>query len=204
MSMKSLVESALVTVRPSPPDSNENGRLVRACLDGDPNAWAALVQKYKNLIFSVPIKYGLTRDEAADVFQDVCVKLLSELKNVRDPQALPKWIIQVTSHNCYHYKIKRNRLVLSDAGDQNVPEPEGQANSVEEIVRSEEEQIIREILGELSPRCHQLIQMLFFEEPSRSYRDIASDLGIAVGSIGMMRQRCIDRLRKRFEQVGIG
>jgi DNA-directed RNA polymerase specialized sigma24 family protein len=45
--------------------------------------------------------------------------------------------------------------------------------------------------------------MLFFEEPSRSYRDIASDLGIAVGSIGMMRQRCIDRLRKRFEEEGI-
>jgi RNA polymerase sigma factor (sigma-70 family) len=178
-------------------------RLVRECLDGDPNAWAELVQKYKNLIFSVPIKYGLTRDEAADIFQDVCVKLLSDLKNVRDPQALPKWIIQVTSHNCFHYKIKRNRFVSSDAEDQNTPEPEVQADTVEQIARTEEEQMVREVLGELSPRCNQLIQMLFFEEPSRSYRDIASDLGIAVGSIGMMRQRCIDRLRKRFEEVGI-
>ena len=91
--MKSLIESSSITARPSPPNSNENARLVRECLDGDPNAWAELVQKYKNLIFSVPIKYGLTRDEAADIFQDVCVKLLSDLKNVRDPQALPKWIM---------------------------------------------------------------------------------------------------------------
>jgi RNA polymerase sigma factor (sigma-70 family) len=201
--MKSVIEGPSLTARPSPPNNNENVRLVRECLDGDPNAWAELVQKYKNLIFSVPIKYGLTRDEAADIFQDVCVKLLSDLKNVRDPQALPKWIIQVTSHNCFHYKIKRNRFVSSDAEDQNTPEPEVQADTVEQIARSEEEQTIREVLGELSPRCNQLIQMLFFEEPSRSYRDIASDLGIAVGSIGMMRQRCIDRLRKRFEEVGI-
>ena len=112
-------------------------------------------------------------------------------------------IIQVTSHNCFHYKIKRNRFVSSDAEDQNTPEPEVQADTVEQIARTEEEQMVREVLGELSPRCNQLIQMLFFEEPSRSYRDIASDLGIAVGSIGMMRQRCIDRLRKRFEEVGI-
>ena len=119
--MKSLFESPSITTRPAPPN-NENMRLVRECLDGDPNAWAELVNKYKNLIFSVPIKYGLTRDEAADIFQDVCVKLLSDLKNVRDPQALPKWIIQVTSHNCFHYKIKRNRFVSSDAEDQNTPE----------------------------------------------------------------------------------
>jgi RNA polymerase sigma factor (sigma-70 family) len=202
LSMKSLIESPSITIRPVPPN-NENARLVRECLDGDPNAWAELVNKYKNLIFSVPIKYGLTRDEAADIFQDVCVKLLSDLKNVRDPQALPKWIIQVTSHNCFHYKIKRNRFVSSDAEDQKTPEPEVQADTVEQIARTEEEQVIREVLGELSPRCNQLIQMLFFEEPSRSYRDIASDLGIAVGSIGMMRQRCIDRLRKRFEEEGI-
>jgi RNA polymerase sigma factor (sigma-70 family) len=201
--MKSLLESPSVTARPAPLNNNENVRLVRECLEGDPNAWAELIQKYKNLIFSVPIKYGLTRDEAADIFQDVCVKLLSDLKNVRDPQALPKWIIQVTSHNCFHYKIKRSRFVSSDAEDQNTPEPEIQADTVEQIAKTEEEQMIREVLGELSPRCNQLIQMLFFEEPSRSYRDIASDLGIAVGSIGMMRQRCIDRLRKRFEEVGI-
>ena len=201
-SMKSFIESPSVATRPIPP-SNDNVRLVRECLDGDPNAWAELVQKYKNLIFSVPIKYGLTRDEAADIFQDVCVKLLSDLKNVRDPQALPKWIIQVTSHHCFHHKIKRNRFVSSDAEDQNTPEPEVPADTVEQIARTEEEQMIREVLDELSPRCNQLIQMLFFEEPSRSYRDIASDLGIAVGSIGMMRQRCIDRLRKRFEEVGI-
>jgi RNA polymerase sigma factor (sigma-70 family) len=201
--MKSLIENSSITARPAPRSNNENVRLVRECLQGDPNAWAELIQKYKNLIFSVPIKYGLTRDEAADIFQDVCVKLLSDLKNVRDPQALPKWIIQVTSHNCFHYKIKRNRFVSRDAEDQNTPEPEVQADTVEQIARTEEEQMIREVLGELSPRCNQLIQMLFFEEPSRSYRDIASDLGIAVGSIGMMRQRCIDRLRRRFEEVGI-
>jgi RNA polymerase sigma factor (sigma-70 family) len=202
MGMKSILEGPSITPRPLQAVS-DNARLVRECLDGDPNAWAELVDKYKNLIFSIPIKYGLTRDEAADIFQDVCLKLLSDLKNVRDPQALPKWIIQVTSHNCFHHKIKRNRFVSNDSEDQKTPDPQVEADTLERIAQSEEEQMIREVLTELSPRCNQLIQMLFFEEPSRSYRDIASNLGIAVGSIGIMRQRCIERLRKRFEDVGM-
>ena len=48
-------------------------RLVRECRNGNEEAWAALLDKYKNLIFSIPIKRGLPREEAADVFQRVCV-----------------------------------------------------------------------------------------------------------------------------------
>ena len=44
-------------------------RLVRACLDGDDDAWAALIDKYKRLIYSVPIKYGASPEDAADIFQ---------------------------------------------------------------------------------------------------------------------------------------
>ena len=46
-------------------------RLVRECLDGNEDAWATLISKYKNLIFSIPIKYGMTREDAADLFQAV-------------------------------------------------------------------------------------------------------------------------------------
>ena len=39
-------------------------------------AWSGLIEKYKNLIFSIPIKMGIPRDDAADIFQAVCVELL--------------------------------------------------------------------------------------------------------------------------------
>ena len=68
MAMKSILEGPSITPRPLLPVS-DNVRLVRECLDGDPNAWAELIDKYKNLIYSIPIKYGLTRDEAADIFK---------------------------------------------------------------------------------------------------------------------------------------
>ena len=89
-------------------------RLVRECLAGSEEAWSALVDKYKNLIFSIPIKYGFSSDEATDIFQGVCLEMLTELHKLREPKALPKWIMQVTAHKCFHRKRQMQRIDGSD------------------------------------------------------------------------------------------
>lgn len=58
--------------------SFDDEALIDACLGGNEQAWAALIEKYKKLIFSVPVEVGLSREEAADVPQSVCAKLLIE------------------------------------------------------------------------------------------------------------------------------
>jgi len=179
-------------------------RLVRDCLRGREEAWSALIHKYKNLIFSIPIKYGLSRDDAADVFQGVCLGLLSELPKLREPRALPKWLMQVTAHKCLHWRRQQLRLVSSDSEDAGIPEIEVPAAADRLLLEAEQEQIVREALTGLAPRCRKLVEMLFFEEPVRSYQDIAATLGVAVGSIGFIRQRCLDRLRRRLDEMGFG
>ena len=93
-------------------------RLVRECLEGNEEAWSALIDKYKNLIFSIPIKYGFSQDEATDIFQSVCLELLSELPKLREAKALPKWIMQITAHKCFHRKQQQQRVELSDPNDE--------------------------------------------------------------------------------------
>src|SRR5580704_10558962 len=82
-------------------------RLVRECSNGNEDAWDALIEKYKRLIYSIPVKYGFNPDDANDIFQAVCLELLSELPKLRKPKALPKWLIQVASHKCFHRKPSR-------------------------------------------------------------------------------------------------
>src|SRR5437660_12563727 len=74
-------------------------RLVAACRKGNQQAWAALVDKYKNLIFSIRIKLGLY-DDASDIFQSVCLDLLNDLPRLREPRALPKWLMQTCYRKC--------------------------------------------------------------------------------------------------------
>jgi RNA polymerase sigma factor (sigma-70 family) len=176
-------------------------RLVRECIGGNEEAWGALIDKYKRLIFSIPMKYGLSQADAADVFQNVCLDLLSELPKLREPKALPKWIMQVTSHRCLRQKRQAQRLEL--AGDDDKP-LDGEVAPIAERILCEaaEEQSLRDAVAGIPPRCRQLVEMLFFEDPPRAYNEIASSLGIATGSIGFIRQRCLEKLRKRLQEAG--
>lgn len=176
-------------------------RLVQQCLAGSDDAWSSLVDKYKNLIFSIPIKYGFSPDDATDIFQAVCLAMLSELPKLRKPKALPKWIMQVTSHKCFHHKRQLQRRETPDADDE--PVEQSTPPRAEEILRqAEEEQALRQAMSGLPSRCRQLIQMLFFEEPARPYQELAAELGLSTGSIGFIRQRCLERLRKRLAEAG--
>ncbi|HKS82829.1 MAG TPA: sigma-70 family RNA polymerase sigma factor [Candidatus Acidoferrales bacterium] len=178
-----------------------DSRLVRECVRGNEEAWATLIDKYKRLIYSIPIKYGLSIDEANDIFQNVCLDLLSELTKLREPKALPKWIMQVTSHRCLRQKTHSRRMEL--AGESDEPLDSEVAPIAERILcEAAEEQSLRDAISGIPPRCQKLVEMLFFEEPPKPYNEIARSLGIATGSIGFIRQRCLDRLRKRLGETG--
>lgn len=176
-------------------------RLVRECLEGREEAWRALIFSYKNLIFSIPLKYGFSADDSTDIFQAVCLDLLSELPKLREAKALPKWIMQITAHKCFHRKQQERRTEVPDS-DTKQFEQSTPARAEEILREAEDEQDLRQAMSELPPRCRQLVYMLFYDEPARPYQDIAKTLGIAVGSIGFIRQRCLERLRKSLLEAG--
>jgi RNA polymerase sigma factor (sigma-70 family) len=176
-------------------------RLVKDCLAEKEEAWEELIDKYKALIFSIPIKYGLPRQEAADVFQNVCAELFLRLSELRKPQALPKWLIQVAHHECYQWKRKQGRMVSRDT-EEHLEEPGVPAIAESVIRQTEEEQLLREAIAGLTPQCQRLVAALFLESPARPYTEIAAELGLAVGSIGFTRQKCIERLRRSVEKAG--
>lgn len=175
-------------------------RLVQACLDGNEEAWSALVDKYKRLIYSIPMRYGLSPEDASDIFQQVCFGLLSELGKLRDPKSLPAWLIRVTSHKCYHMSRQGRRTQpLDEFGDTRFASGEA-ADSV--LVVVEREQMLREALTEVPVRCRELLRMLFFETPAIPYEEVARNLRLARGSIGFIRMRCLKKLRLRLMEKG--
>jgi len=189
--------SALDDARAAWPDA----RLVRECNAGSEEAWCALIFKYKNLIFSIPVKYGFSRDDSTDIFQAVCLDILSELPKLRKVKALPKWIMQLTAHKCFHRKQQQQRTEVLDPAakefEKSIP-----SRAMEILREAEDEQNIRQAMAQLPPRCRELVHMLFYDEPVRPYQEIAASLGIAVGSIGFIRQRCLQRLRKYLLEAG--
>lgn len=192
--------TTLTAVTASPRSGLTDSELVRACLAGDEEAWGALIDRYDRLIFSIPLRQGLSRDEAADVFQAVCVELITQLPNLRDPEALPAWLIRTTSRKVGRWR-RRNSRYVPDTDDTFDSTPDEAALPDSTIEMCQRAQALRDGVAALPERCQAMVRMLFFETPARPYRDVAAALGVATGSIGFLRGRCLDRLRAMLGEV---
>ncbi|MEO8591909.1 MAG: RNA polymerase sigma factor [Candidatus Solibacter sp.] len=179
-----------------------NTRIVAECLAGDERAWSALLERYKNLIYSIPMRYGAPPQDAADIFQAVCLDLFNELPRLRDAEALKGWLIRVTTNKCYHWKQRVVNRANDLDEDQMENLPAEHAISADVLAGVEREQAVREAIAGLPPRCREMIELLFFEHPPMPYNDVARRLNLATGSIGFIRGRCLKRLRKVLEEKG--
>jgi RNA polymerase sigma factor (sigma-70 family) len=177
---------------------DEDEVLLRRCILGDEKAWSSLVRKYANLIFSIPIRRGLGEDDASDVFQSVCVSLLGAMGNIREPRALAAWLVRTTIHVSDKLVTQRQRWT---GIDQEYEQTAARNPTPDKLIdQLEREQLIRQAIAAQSPECQKLIHLLFFSDPPLAYESAAVELGLAKGSIGATRMRCLDKLRRSLEE----
>jgi RNA polymerase sigma factor (sigma-70 family) len=180
--------------------ASNDAYLIAECLNGNEKAWEALIQKYKRLVYSIPIKYGASPADAEDILQSVYMQLFCELSKLRRAESLKSWLMVVTSRKCFQWhRRKRNEMTLDDIEEQH---PEAIAISPPETLEAQEEQCLREAIAQLSPRCRELVRLLFYEQPPMPYAEVARRLGLSTGSIGFTRGSCLVRLQKILLKMG--
>ncbi len=60
----------------------------------------------------------------------------------------------------------------------------------------QEQDRVRRALQRLDARSRAFVELMFLHDPPLPYSEIAARLGIAEGSIGPTRARCLDKLRR--------
>jgi RNA polymerase sigma factor (sigma-70 family) len=182
-------------------NEQSNTRLVQDCLAGSQAAWHSLLERYKNLIYSIPLKFGIPPQDAADIFQAVCLDLFNELPRLRDVDALGGWLIRTTTRKCYHWQRSQMLLGEREAGEIEERAADG-VMPADLLAEIEREELVRASLRALPPRCRRMLEMLFFEHPPLPYEEVARRLELARGSIGFVRGRCLKRLKRILEEKG--
>jgi RNA polymerase sigma factor (sigma-70 family) len=170
--------------------------LVTRAHNGDQRAWDALVERYAPLVWSICRRYRLGRDDAQDVSQNVWLRLVDQLGNLRDPAALPGWLATTTQRECARARraARSPRAAACVPDAENIPDSQG-VTAEQELLTAERHAALREAFTDLPPRCQQLLALLI-EDPPVPYAQISATLGIPIGSIGPARRRCLDKLRR--------
>lgn len=164
--------------------------LISLCLAGKQAAWEELILRYEKLIYSTALRTGLDSYEADEIFQNVCMIWLKELKNLRKANSLGAWLVVTTRRECWalwrHEKVKLEELDEQLASDES---PENLAQHVEDA------RMVQSAFKQLGEPCHQLLWRLYFNEENSSYAEVARDLNIPPNSIGPTRSRCLEKLK---------
>jgi len=187
-------------IRTFPDVTWSDAELVSACLEGNEAAWSALVEKYKRLVYAIPLKYRLPPEDAADVFQGVWMDLYRDLPKLENKAGVKSWLITAGARRSLLHKKRRE--VAQRASELNPHLPDGSPDILALQTSLERGQQVRESVERLSERCQRMVRMLFFEDPPRPYREVAAELGLAEGSIGFIRGRCLNQLKKLLDPAG--
>lgn len=190
-----LADSAMAVDESPSVEEATDAELVRRCLKGDEGAWGVIIDRYKRLIYSIPTKFGAPPDDANDIFQAVCVELVTELPKLRKPEALRAWLISITRHKALKWKTharRQQQWERTDDVEHVLPSDDPSAATlIEDLQR---EQSVRDALAGLPDRCQRLVRLLFYGSSPMPYAEVARRLGLSANSIGFIRGRCLRKL----------
>ena len=173
--------------------------LIRACREGDAGAWKRLLSSYERLVYSIPLRYGLSRDDAADIAQVTFTILIQSLDNLSEDSHLGPWLVTVARRHTWRL-LERNRresasdhLDGSDLAQSAVFLGKSDADSIEHWELS---QWLEAGLSKIGAPCRELLLALYFQPERSSYAEVAEQLNMPIGSIGPCRARCLKSLRQ--------
>ncbi len=191
--------------RPAPDWPDE--RLIDGCLAGDPAAWEAFVDKYRKLVYAVVVRYSADGEEAADLFQAVWLDVYNDLPKLRSREAVRGWLAQLARHKCFHAsERRRSRLrrelpaeergrARGDRRPRAAPTRGGSRDRARPAGARRDRPALRALPGD-GPAA-------LFTQPPLPYKEVAERLGLATGSIGFIRGRCLKKLQAALEALGL-
>jgi RNA polymerase sigma-70 factor (ECF subfamily) len=182
--------------------TNEESIIVARILDGDTSAYAALVERYKDLVFTLAIRMLKQREEAEEVAQDVFIKLFKSLNSFKGDSKLSTWVYRVTYNACLDQikKNKRHRIAVP-IDNYNYNKIDTIDNALEGLIKEEKQQLIRACVNKLPEDSSAIITLFYFDE--LSLEEISGITGIESNTVKVKLFRARKRLAKIMEQYMI-
>jgi RNA polymerase sigma factor (sigma-70 family) len=177
-------------------EEEPTGDLVRKAAKDDERAWAELFNRFGSMVLRVAQRTGLSAADAADVQQATWIQLRRRVDQIRDPDRLGAWLATTARRQSQRVAMAASRVTPS-------PDPVGDYGSLESngdqveaaVLRGHYEAMLEQALSRL-PAVQRHIILSLTSDDNPSYEEVGKAIGMPVGSIGPMRMRALQTLRR--------
>jgi RNA polymerase sigma factor (sigma-70 family) len=140
---------------------------INLIIEGDSNAFAVLVDRYKNMVFSLALKMVRNKEEAEEVAQDTFIKVFKSITKFKGDSKFSTWIYKVTYNTCLDRIKKNNRIQntvpIDDFSENQIKTMETVLDAIDERERNK---MIQECIQLLPSEDSFLLTLFYFEEQS--------------------------------------
>ena len=155
--------------------------LVLACINGDKAAFNELLQRYKNLVYSVALRMVNDKEEANDLAQEIFIKIYRNLEKYHPEYRFSTWTIKIATNHVIDFRRKRRQDTVSidEVGDTLAV---GHADSPEAAyIAKEQRQMLHDMIDDL-PDMYK-VPIVLYHQQGLSYTEISEITGESLSKV---------------------
>ena len=179
------------------PNDNE---VISRVLRGDSQAYAELVKRYQNFVFTIILRYTKSREDAEEISQDVFVKAYRSLADFRGDSKFSTWLYTIVNTTSITF-LRKKKLDTHSLDNEKVFEVADSQDSgfkANQVEQKSKLQMVNEAIQLLNPDDAKLITLFYKGE--QSLDEIGQIMGIDPNTAKVKLHRARVRLKEKMEK----
>lgn len=170
--------------------------LARMSMDGDPQAFAQLFNRYRDSIYQLYMgRLDGNADDTNDLLQETFIKVFLNLHKYKEEYTFGQWVYTIARNTFIdHIRKKRDDISLDDLppGMHGLTPAAPAPTPEESFINSQQRTLLESYLERMSERYRTLIRLRFFK--GYSYEEIAAELSLRMGTVKTQIHRAREQL----------
>ncbi|MFP4046252.1 MAG: RNA polymerase sigma factor [Bacteroidales bacterium] len=175
---------------------------IERILNGDQSSYALLVERYKNMVFTIAIRMLKNHELAEEVSQDAFLKAYKSLKQFQKKSKFSTWLYRIVYNQCISElrKQKQNTMSIDDeSSSKSVLNIEDTLNKTEGLENEDRKYYIEKALSYL-PEDDRMIITLFYQNEMTT-EEIANIVNLSVSNVKVKLYRSRNKLYETLNSL---
>lgn len=181
------------------PTGNTDNEIISQVLGGNQSAYAVLVNRYQNYVFTLTLRLIKSREDAEELAQDVFVKAYRYLSDFRGDAKFSTWLYTIVNNTCITWlrKKKLETRSLDDEQMQHRAENIDSGARADWVEQKSRQAMVNQAIAQLGP--DDALVLTLFYQAEQSLEETARILGIETNAAKVRLHRARGRLKEKLE-----
>ena len=179
--------------------------LISRAAGGDPNAFQALVELHRSMVYRVAFQFAGNHHDAEDIAQEVFIKVYRSLGRFRQDAQLTSWLYRIVMNACIDHRRRHAPAASAAFGEEAEQKllntPEGAPDPEDRAYAGELGEVLQSEIGRL-PDGQRLIFVMRHHQGLKLC-EIADALGLAEGTVKRQLHAAVHRLRHALTRANV-